>query len=97
MMLRFGRHWGALWLGRVLINLRRCPVRPDTDRLCATTANVAWATTGRKVESDRGILKLLPASGSPMHEGSFFQRSPAHSCLEDLTSRNDPNVLVLLQ
>jgi len=23
-------------LGLVLINLRRCPVRPDTDRLCAT-------------------------------------------------------------
>lgn len=28
-------------LGRVLISLRRCPVRPDTDRLCATAANVA--------------------------------------------------------
>jgi hypothetical protein len=28
-------------LGRALINLRRCPVRPDTDRLCATAANVA--------------------------------------------------------
>jgi hypothetical protein len=28
-------------LGHVLINLCRCPVRPDTDRLCATAANVA--------------------------------------------------------
>jgi hypothetical protein len=28
-------------LGRALMNLRRCPVRPDTDRLCATAANVA--------------------------------------------------------
>ena len=27
--------------GRVLKNLRRCPVRPDTDRLCANAANVA--------------------------------------------------------
>jgi hypothetical protein len=31
----------SLALGRVLINLRRRPVRPDTDRLCATAANVA--------------------------------------------------------
>jgi hypothetical protein len=31
----------AVALGRVLIILRRCPVRPDTDRLCATAANVA--------------------------------------------------------
>lgn len=28
-------------LGRVLINLRQCPLRSDTDRLCATAANVA--------------------------------------------------------
>ena len=34
--------------GRVLINLRRRPVRPDTDRLCATAANVAM---GQKATS----------------------------------------------
>ena len=28
-------------LGRVLINRQRCPLRSDTDRLCATAANVA--------------------------------------------------------
>jgi hypothetical protein len=41
-----GLRWGArLRLGRVLINLRRCPVRPDTDRLRATAANVAMGQT----------------------------------------------------
>lgn len=34
---------GQTVLGRVLINLRRCPVRPDTDRLCATAANLAMS------------------------------------------------------
>jgi hypothetical protein len=33
------RNFGML--GRVLINLRRCPLRSDTDRHCATAANVA--------------------------------------------------------
>src|SRR6185312_13809076 len=38
--------------GLVLINLRRSPVRPDTDRLCATTANVAMGQEPTSFEAN---------------------------------------------
>jgi hypothetical protein len=31
----------ASWLGRVLINLRQCPLRSDTDRFCGPATNDA--------------------------------------------------------
>ena len=39
----FQEFWRSL--GRAPINLRRCPVRPDTDHLCATAANVGHEET----------------------------------------------------
>src|SRR5215813_3602616 len=40
-------------LGRVIINRRRCPLCSDTDRLCATAANVAM---GHKRQAARKRL-----------------------------------------
>jgi hypothetical protein len=64
------RNFGML--GRVLINLRRCSLRSDTDRHCATAANVAmghvWTAPGWQEESS------LCSNGRSSHVFGLFAR-----------------------
>ena len=48
------RNFGML--GRVLINLRRCPLRSGTDRHCATAANVPMGHKRSSFNNDRAAL-----------------------------------------
>jgi hypothetical protein len=46
---------GALRLGRVLINRRRCPLSSDPDRPCATAANVAMGQKPTFIQINSGM------------------------------------------